>query len=259
MREVFISLTSIPTRKDILKKCLDSLLEQSYNVKSIILTIPTKTMRTKKKTIIPEYLHEYPYKDKVIVVRPKKDYGPIMKYIGGYKNITPNSLVFVCDDDQQYHKNLVKKLVKKYDNLNIKDQGIVITASGCTLLTTDVVYGYGSVLLSYNTIQLIRQQVINASNYVRKSCQLVDDNWVSIILKKNGIRVINMRMGNEKFSNGNALCPDDGLSLTTNRANEVIGCTYAIDHENTYPIVALILFVLFIVIIIVNHYWMSYL
>ena len=259
MRDVYISLTSIPTRIDILRKCLDSLLKQSYPIKSIILTIPTRTLRSKAKTVIPDYLYESPYKEKVIIVQPKKDYGPVMKYIGGYNVITKNSLVFVCDDDQQYHKNLVKKLVKRHNALPINEQKeTVVTASGYTILTTHEAWGFGSVLLPYDTIQLVRQKVVNSSRHVRKCCQLVDDNWVSIILKKYGIRIVNMKIGNEKFSNGKMLCPEDGLALTTNRVKDIIACTYAIDHENYYPLVALVLFILFIIVIIVNYYWISY-
>lgn len=260
MQDVYISLTTVPTRTEILINCLDSLLKQSYPIKGIILTIPKRSLRTGVKTIIPEYLYEFPYKDKIKIVQPNKDYGPIMKYIGGYNLLYPNSLIVVCDDDQQYNKGLVKKLVKRYNMLcDSEKENTVVTASGYKLLTTDVAWGYGSLLLNYNTIRLIRKKVINSSKYVRKSCQLVDDNWVSIILKRNGIKIINMNIGNEKFLNNKMLCPKDGLALTTNRINDIIACTYAIDHENTYPVVASILVVLFIIIIIVNYYWISYL
>lgn len=259
MTKVYVSLTTIPSRDKILRKCLDSLINQMYPITKIILTIPQRTLRGNKKTYVPNYLYEQPYSDKVIVTRPRRDYGPIMKYIGCYKEISKNSVVFVCDDDQQYDKYLIERLVDRYDRLEPWEQNkTVITASGTRLICTDVVYGHGSLLVPHDTIQLIRHKVINANSYVRKSCQLVDDNWVSIILKRNGIRVINMGYEEERYVEGEPINPSDGLSKTTDRCMDIMKCTYAIDHENTYPVVAIIMFLLFIIVILVNHYYMSY-
>jgi len=258
--KIYVSLTTIPTRHEVLKKCLNSLLKQTCLIEKIILTIPKRTLRSGEKTTIPKYLYQYPYKDKVIIERPKKDYGPIMKYIGPYKYITKKDLVIVCDDDQEYNYTLFDTLFDKYLTLeNDEKPNTVITASGDTIVCTDVVYGHGSLLVPGNVIQLIRRKVVNSSEYVRKSCQLVDDNWVSIILKKEKIKVINLNLGDKRYLNGHPTNPSDGLSQTTNRIGEILTCTYAIDHENTFPIVALILVLIFLIIIIVNYYYISYL
>jgi len=251
MKPVFISLTTISSRLDQLRKCLDSLINQTHSVEQILLTIPLQSMRGERIKELPDYLFRSPYKNKVTVIRPKKDYGPIMKYIGGYKHLKPNSLVFVCDDDQEYHRKLVRRLVDRYNKLDFWEQRkTVITASGTTILSTDTVYGHGSVLVPYDAVKIIRKSVLNSTFYVKRSCQRVDDNWVSIILKRNQIKVINMNLEKERFANGYPENPKDGLSQTTNRVMDVLYCTYAIDNENMFPLVALVLFFVFIIVIV---------
>lgn len=250
--DVYISLTSIPSREKILRKCLDALLEQKYPVKKILLTIPQKSLRSGECFDVPSYLYDSPYTEHITIIRPKKDYGPVMKYIGGYKYITKNSLVFICDDDQQYHPSLVGKLVDRYNRLDHgKKDKTVITSLGEKMLTTHLVYGFASLLVPSNVIDIIRNSVIHSNKYMRKSCQFVDDHWVSIILKKNSIKVINMNIPpKQRYIDGKIYNPSDGLCSNTNRWAEVLKCTCAIDQENTYPIVALILVILFIIFII---------
>ena len=256
MTEVFVSLTTIPSRTNNLKRCIDSLIHQEYPITKIFLTIPERTLRTNQKVLIPEFLRESPYDKWVTIIRPKKDYGPIMKYIGCYKEINDDSAVFICDDDQEYHPKLIKRLMKRYDDYGSSS---VITAMGATILTTDTVYGHAGLIVPSYVIPIIRCEVLRSNKYIRKSCQLVDDNWVSIIFKRNDISVINLKLTNDQRYICGINDPSDGLSKTTNRMGDVMRCTYAIDHTNTFPVVALILFILFIVIILVNYYYISYL
>lgn len=256
MTEVFVSLTTIPSRTDYLKRCLDSLIHQEYAITQIFLTIPERTLRTGQRVSVPEFLSESPYDKWVTVIRPKKDYGPIMKYIGSYKHVTKDSAIFICDDDQEYHPTLVKKLMQKYIS---HGETSVITAMGETILTTNTVFGHAGVIVPAYTIPIIRNEVLRSNKYIRKSCQLVDDNWVSIIFKKYNIKVINMGLSEkERYIHG-VNSPSDGLCKTTNRMGDVMRCTYAIDHTNTFPVVALILFLLFVLIVVVNYYYVSYL
>lgn len=254
MTEVFVSLTTIPSRTNNLQKCLNSLIHQQYPVTKILLTIPERTLRTGQKVNVPEFLKESPYDKWVTVVRPKKDYGPIMKYIGCYKHINEDSAIFICDDDQEYHPTLIKKLMLKYISLG---ETRVITAMGETILTTDTVFGHSGVIVPAYAIPIIRNEVLRSNKYIRKSCQLVDDNWVSIIFKKYNIKVTNLKLSEKERYVDGVNSPSDGLCKTTNRVGAVMKCTYAIDHTNTFPVIALILFLLFILIIILNYYYVS--
>jgi len=260
MSKVFISLTTIPTRLELLRKCLDSLINQRYPIEQIILTIPKNSLKGKKISRLPPYLSNPPYCDWVTIVRPYKDYGPVMKYIGGYKQLPIDSLVFVCDDDQQYNHNIVSRLVDRYNKVDEDQQDkTVICGDGYTIIGTDTVRGVGSVLLPFNGIKTIRHGVMNAWSYVRKACQYVDDNWASIILKKNNFKVINLELSfSKRYIDGVSYNPPDGLASTTNRLGDIVRCTYAIDHENTYPIVSIVMVLLFIIVILVNHYYLSY-
>ena len=201
----YVSLTTISSRLDILKDCLDSLIHQSYPITKIFVTIPKRSMRGQKITDIPGYLYKQPYSDYVKVVRPGKDYGPIMKYIGSSSYVGSNDLIMVCDDDQRYHKHLLKTLIDKYhDNkcANNKGNNKVITSSGYKILCTDVAWGMGGLLMNGKTIKLIRDRVTKSSNYVKNSCQQVDDNWVAIILKRNNIPIYNLNLGDKRFVKG---------------------------------------------------------
>lgn len=249
--DVYASLTTIPSRGKILKKCLDSLINQVHPIKKILLTIPIKSLRTGEKMEPPSYLYAHPYDKMVKIIRCKKDYGPVMKYIGGYKELPKKSLVFICDDDQQYNHNVVNRLVDRYN----QDEGSVVCGDSYTIFTTNTVRGIGSIIMNQSTIKTIRYNIINSSKYVKKSCQNVDDNWVSAILKRNNIKVIKLNLTNyQRYIGGKTYNPDDGLASNTNRYKDIVVCTYAIDHENNYPIVALIVVIMFIFSLLIYNY-----
>ena len=246
MFDVYISLTTIPTRAKILKRCLNSLLNQTYPIKKIILTIPQITLRSQTKQDIPPFLTEFPY-NQIEIYHPKRDYGPVMKYIGSSNFISSNerSLVYVCDDDQQYQPDLVQRLVNKY-TLN---QGKVITANGKTILFTPTIYGHASILLPSKVIKLITDEVLRSSVRTRKSCQLVDDNWVSSIIKHNQIEIVNMNLGYDKlYINAKVYNPDDGLSKTTSRWKDILYCSQEVDKTNYYSFLMIILIIFFLIL-----------
>jgi len=249
--KVYASLTSIPSRMGLIKKCLDSLLGQDYGIEKIILTLPLKNLRQQNISYeIPKYLNEHPYKDKVIISRPETDYGPVMKYIGGKGIIPDHSLVFVCDDDQEYRPNLVSRLVSKY----VKQEKPTVVASLCyRFLLTTTVNGYGGLIFDSRLVDMLHTKVTNSTKRTRSACQFVDDNWVSISCKKMGIKVKSLGLTKDEIHLNGHKEPEDGLGKVggkIGRYKNICNCSYTVDDTN-YLFVILILTL--IIIMILNY------
>lgn len=249
--KVYASLTSIPSRMGLIKKCLDSLIGQEYGIEKIILTLPLKNLRQQNTSYkIPKYLHEYPYKNKVIISRPETDYGPVMKYIGGKGIIPDNSLVFVCDDDQEYRPNLVSRLVSKYVKHDHTKPTVVASLCYRFLLTTTV-NGYGGLLFDSKLVNMLYTKITNSNKRTRSACQFVDDNWVSITCKQMGIKIRSLGLTKDDIHLNGHKEPDDGLGKMggkIGRYKNICNCSYTVDDTNYLFVIILILFLIIIVI-----------
>jgi len=107
---VIACLTTIPPRiNDECRLTIDSLLHQ---VDRIFLCVSHEYQRFGKMETIPSYLLEEPYCYKVkVIIHP--DYGSASKYIGALEEIVNlDEWIFICDDDQEYHPELISKMSK---------------------------------------------------------------------------------------------------------------------------------------------------
>ena len=104
---VYISLTTIPSRVNLIEPTIQSLLAQTYEITQIFVCIPMNNMRGEVSLLtLPEFLENNP---KITVTRPEIDHGPIMKYIGSLDQIPLDSFVFICDDDMIYRDTCVEE------------------------------------------------------------------------------------------------------------------------------------------------------
>lgn len=109
---IIASLTTIPSRIDLLKPILDSVLNQTISVHHIEINIPYKCLRTGEDYCIPEWMENM---DKVLIFRTT-DYGAITK-------IAPTLLrhrgkpigIWSIDDDIIYPPNSLEILQKVFD------------------------------------------------------------------------------------------------------------------------------------------------
>nr|QBK91600.1 MAG: hypothetical protein LCPAC302_02200 [Pithovirus LCPAC302] len=234
---------------------------QNYRIRQILITIPKKCLRSDVDIDIdlPKYLFKKPYSNLITIVRPEKDYGPVMKYIGGYKHLTDNSLVFVCDDDQEYRSDLVSTLVNRYNRIEYNKENTVICTRRYRFISTDTVWGVYSLLLPFRLIKKIRCNILRSSRYIKQCCQMVDDNWVSIILKHLNVKIVNMNMDKSDIFYKPEKVSSDSLHQNTDRISKIIKCTHAIDQSNIYPIITGIVFIIFVLAVIVNYYYTQYL
>ena len=175
--KVVASLTTIPPRAEDCRLTLDSLIHQ---VDHIYLSVCPSYKRF-GSWITPPYLAEEPYKSKVTVVLTE-DRGPATKYLGGLSAISTDSWIFVCDDDQEYHPDLISKMVgsigyvgvyqNHYDSIRQKTSG-------------GLIHGYVGLMVHASLLQGL------PGFHLPDAAQFVDDQWMSIYCFKKSIPIFN--------------------------------------------------------------------
>ena len=88
---------------------IDSLINQSYKVDAIYISIPPFCDRLGTK--YPEYV----FPPEVTIIHPSKDYGPATKLLGLLECVDVKDYIVIVDDDRHYDKELVEKLLAKSD------------------------------------------------------------------------------------------------------------------------------------------------
>lgn len=110
--DVYISLTTVPDRLNTtLPITINTLLAQTHPIKQIIINVPLKTKKGKKYPT-NEWIHQPKYQDKVFINNIPEDYGPASKWLGAIDIIPSDAYIFICDDDIQYRKNVIKVMIK---------------------------------------------------------------------------------------------------------------------------------------------------
>lgn len=122
---VVASLTTMPDKLNKLPFTLDSLLNQTYKLDAIYLSVP----RISKRLGIPYPKIPENVKNKCTIV-DCVDYGPITKISGALlSEKDPDTVIITFDDDMIYPSNLVQKLI----DLHKKNRDIAIGSSGMLL------------------------------------------------------------------------------------------------------------------------------
>jgi hypothetical protein len=204
--DVYITMTTFPSRiSSILKMILMGLLKQDYtNIKGVFITIPMENMRGQPApNVLPQWFNEEPIASRVTVLRPAKDAGPILKYIGAADLIPKDAWVFVCDDDQKYKHNYISKLVAcagKQTDTTIRNKTIYnswfsfehdMIFAGMRLIS-----GYQGVLINKQFIECI---LANFHIELPLQCKRIDDDLVSLYARDNGFRVKSVPVGFDIF------------------------------------------------------------
>jgi hypothetical protein len=140
-QQIYVSLTTIPSRFNKISQCIDSLLHQSIIPKKIIINIPFFYSLRFKQSISKKDIDllEYEYSGKVIINMVDTDYGPGTKLLGLLKNNmikNKKDFIILVDDDVIYDKYFIEGLFPfaqpyyvssyftyNYENLNI-GQGV---------------------------------------------------------------------------------------------------------------------------------------
>jgi len=187
-------MTTFPLRiTKILQDSLLDLIKQDYtNIKGLCITIPMENMRGQAApATLPSWFYEEPIASKVTVLRPKKDSGPILKYIGAASVVPKHAWVFACDDDQRYSHNYISNLVKfagkQKENRNDTIYNSLWTFEWDTMfLSMRLISGYMGVLFHRNFLTCI---LANFQDNLPVQCKRIDDDLVSLYARDNGFTV----------------------------------------------------------------------
>lgn len=198
--KVVISLTTIPDRINDMYKTLYSLFTQTHRVDEIILNIPLVSIKGKRYEI-PDWLNDLVKKNQFIVLNRCYDYGPITKILPTLNISSPDTGIICVDDDTIYRRDMVHELVS-YSN---KYPGNAITSTGYRTLNLNnskPVYDKGLFFDDLKHVDvlmgtcgyLVKGSFFNVDELLRikdvdKKYIFVDDNYISLHLKKQGIPI----------------------------------------------------------------------
>jgi len=237
MQPVYISLTTIPSRLNrIVQDNLLHLLKQDFPVEQIFLTVPLENMRGQPAPEkLPEFLSQSPLAERVTVLRPRRDLGPIMKYLGFLEANTPEDCwVFVCDDDQKYATALVKNMVARATLENPRQ----VYTHGWSEWLIRGVHGYSGVLIHKQALEALQQDV--ERNGVPDCCAKIDDDYVSILLHRNKFQVIeNRRPKYQVLETANAIRESEDALHTSHRRWVAQGQCYLSQDTFHFQVIAL--------------------
>lgn len=189
---VVISLSSIPGREALLRKCVKSLLRQRrVRVRRIHVVIP-QTFKRLGNT-------PYPAKDlkklkklnpqRIRILRPPVDLGPGLKYAGHGKSGVgvADDLTFVCDDDFVYHPLLIWRLRRI-----LRERGADKRASTVVSNRKHAggLCGFGGVLLPSRVLEGYQEFLATLPAPTLE----VDDDTLTAFLKAKGVAIVKPRV-----------------------------------------------------------------
>ena len=191
---LYVSLTTIPSRSNNLLFTINSILNQTIIPKKIFITISKNNIREKNlKYNIHNKIKNHPL---IQIIEIEEDNGPINKLYGGIINCKNNDDIFVTvDDDSIYHRFMLENLYNsmiKYKHKAIGTIGRInynqkiFGYSSFTDIKVKMLEGYGGVgyrknfftLRDIDTKELQKEVIFN------------DDIYISYILKNKNIDLI---------------------------------------------------------------------
>lgn len=173
--KIIISLTTIPSRLEHIIPVIDSIKNQTILPDEIVLVLPLTSFREQKEInkdpyIISERINNYIINNKITVLRPEKDYGPIMKLLSVLlreKENNSNNIIISIDDDKIYFNNTLEDLLNGYKRNNC------------------ICARKGSILNFY--LKQNSANKINAREQILRSADLTEDKQINIVFGTGGV------------------------------------------------------------------------
>lgn len=173
-----ISIATIPPRFNSLIKSLRSFLTQTIEVKNIYVNLPANFKRFENFT--PEQEEQIKdISDKIVITKTPYD-SPALKYLGCLPYVDKEDFIFIGDDDQEYHPELLEKMKDGIYNENAVYQNrFHIVKHG----TAGIIHGFVGLMMKAKVFE-------NIKNFdLPKTCW-VDDQLFSIYFHKNNIPIL---------------------------------------------------------------------
>ena len=176
---MYVSVSTIPprVRNGSLFKFIDSILNQSIEVRKIFINLPDKFQRFDQLT--NEELDEIrDYDEKIQITFLDYD-SPVLKYIGALKFIEDDALIFIGDDDQIYHQDLLRKMkMGMFDKNAVYQNRFHIVKHG----TAGIIHGFCGLMMNRNVFKYL-----DSFKFPTKC--FIDDQLMSIYFFLNKINI----------------------------------------------------------------------
>ena len=104
-QKIIVSLTTVPSRINIIEKSLESACRQTIKPDAIVLNLGKELF---KDTVLPDFIKGY--EDRGLTVKYVHDIGPHTKYYPVMKQYT-NDLIITMDDDILYDSKMIERLL----------------------------------------------------------------------------------------------------------------------------------------------------
>jgi len=191
---VYVSLTTIPSRFNNVHKTIESLIRQTYTPTKIFLNIPKKYVRFPDQTISDEDIEKLMvlFSDILCINRIEKDSGPGTKLVGvpDYV-IEEDAFLIIVDDDVCYNPYMVETHIKQY----MKDREVSTPVK--RVYGTDFVdiYGkfrmiqvVGSMGIPSRSLKQMKMYAIFIGNF--DTLFFVDDLWITYYFVKKNYEIV---------------------------------------------------------------------
>ena len=186
--KLIVSLTTIPSRINLLEPVLDSFINQTIRPDMIYLNIPKKYNRFKNCSKIPDFLIK---KENIKIFYLDKDYGPGTKFIGSLLNpeISKNDVIVVTMMmllkvhiglvSYYYVINQIKYVVLKERNLG-----------------KNIIWGYLGYIFRKDIFDV--NDILKFYDDIKENCILVDDHWLTGYCHHKKIPIHNISISRSK-------------------------------------------------------------
>ena len=179
--EVFVSLTTLPSRISLIEPTLKSLSTQTIVPAKILLCLPRVSLREGVPYKLPGFLQQY--SPLVECVTVDKDYGPGTKLLGAIHNTPEDAIIIIADDDMIYHPRFVESLAIA----QASDTSSSFTFCICHFGPFVVAQGVDGV--SFYKPNLDRVESFASSVLENPYVRVVDDLWISAYLMQRKVTI----------------------------------------------------------------------
>lgn len=194
MTDIIASMTTIPSRINLIRPAIESALDQTVPVKHIELNVPYRCIRTAQDYRIPAWLQ---CMEGVRIFRPD-DYGPITKVAPTFLRHRGDrdTYIWSIDDDCAYPTNQLELLYLVHDSAKrriltrhggkIRPDGTVQFLYGETEVS--LFEGFGSVLYPPDCIGNDFAEYLKVTS-ANRDCRMNDDMVLSLYFARHGLPI----------------------------------------------------------------------
>jgi hypothetical protein len=173
-----ISIATIPPRINdgSLLKCIKSFENQTYPIKKIYVNLPKKFKRFEEMENLEKIIQDM---SKLIKITRTNYDSPALKWLGFLPYVDDEDFVFIGDDDQEYHPELIYKMVEGiYNDNSVYQNRYHIVKTG----TAGIIHGFVGAMCKKRLLN-------NLPNFNLPKICWIDDQLLSIYFHKQNIKI----------------------------------------------------------------------